>query len=539
MGTSMKHRFLWGLLIFAVVFAAELAFGIYVTVVKQFAHNDALSRVANAFYALYSRDPHLGMIGFDRNPLPSLLELGPLLFWPYIPEMATAGLASNIVTAVFAAGAAVLLFQHARKSLEHTGLSLTLVGLYTFHPFIFVYGANGMSEAMFFFFIMWIVIMFVKWLKEDHSIYPIGIGLALAAAFWIRYESVAFGVGLALAVMAVMLEHKVRNSDLSLPDPVPERVRKLEATLIVMITPVIFSGMAWIILNAVIMGDPLYFFRSGYSNLAFSGNITEEFRRQLETPLGALWIVLRKSFFFGLPLAVILLIRLLNGRWRRWDTLALLAFCVSIPAMQFVMLLNGSSFGWLRFFVYPFVIAVAWIPYELSMLGRERYFYPAAAALCLSILMSALVVLDMNNREFSPDEYELFHIRESDTYRDVSIAREVAAYTNDLVRKAAPGKEPLFLTDSHRAYAVLLNSHFPRQWVITNDRDFADILEDPYAYGVDYILVNKKIEATLQVIHGTYPELFDHGTFWTELEKDFYGEWKLYRVTGSTTALPS
>ena len=26
---------------------------------------------------------------------------------------------------------------------------------------------------------------------------------------------------------------------------------------------------------------------------------------------------------------------------------------------------EGASFGWLRFFVYPLLIAVAWLPFEL------------------------------------------------------------------------------------------------------------------------------------------------------------------------------
>ena len=33
---------------------------------------DALSRVANGYYTLFSRDPHLAAVGFVWNPLPSL-----------------------------------------------------------------------------------------------------------------------------------------------------------------------------------------------------------------------------------------------------------------------------------------------------------------------------------------------------------------------------------------------------------------------------------------------------------------------------------
>lgn len=538
MRSGRKPSLIWGISIFLIVFAAELGFGTYLSVVRSFVYYDAVSRVANAFYVLYSRDPHLGAIGFVWNPLPSLLELLPLLLWPLIPAVAAAGLASNILTALFAAGTSVMLFQFCRRNTESLGLSLLLVAGYTLNPFVFLYGANGMSEAMFAFFIVWLVVSFLNWIKEGHSNDTILMGMALAAAFWVRYEAVALGVGLALAVFAVMYERKFMLSRYhgNLPGRPAETMFKIESTLIVMLTPAVVSGLAWILLNAIIMGDPLYFFRSGYSNLAFSGNITDEFLRLIETPAGVLWIVLRKSAFFALPLLGILGIRLATGRWRRWDTLALLLLCGSIPAMQYAMLLNQSSFGWLRFFVYPFIIAVAWIPYELSQLRTDRLYRPAAALLCLSVFLASFVILDMRNQALSPDEYEVFHIDESGTHKDLKIAREVSHYVNDLIREAGPGEKPLILTDAYSAYSVLLNSRYPKQWVITNDRDFMEILEDPYAHGVDYVLVSKKIGAVLQIIHETYPELFEKGTYWAELAADFEGEWRLFRVTGSTAA---
>src|SRR5690606_5766592 len=94
-------------------------------------HSDAVSRVANAFYVLYSRDPHLGAIGFVWNPLPSLLELLPLLAYPIIPAIATAGLAANLLTALFAAGTSLMLFSFCRKSTGSLTISLILTLSYS------------------------------------------------------------------------------------------------------------------------------------------------------------------------------------------------------------------------------------------------------------------------------------------------------------------------------------------------------------------------------------------------------------------------
>ncbi|WP_415635168.1 hypothetical protein, partial [Propionibacterium acidifaciens] len=46
---------------------------------------DAMSRVANGYYVLFSRDPHLAAIGFVWNPLPSLAAIPLLLATPLWP----------------------------------------------------------------------------------------------------------------------------------------------------------------------------------------------------------------------------------------------------------------------------------------------------------------------------------------------------------------------------------------------------------------------------------------------------------------------
>ncbi len=76
----MTKRSILPWVIFLFIFAGEFALGFYISYVKGYMHTDALSRVANAFYVLYSRDPHLGAIGFIWNPLPSLMEMVLLIF---------------------------------------------------------------------------------------------------------------------------------------------------------------------------------------------------------------------------------------------------------------------------------------------------------------------------------------------------------------------------------------------------------------------------------------------------------------------------
>ncbi|KPV57748.1 hypothetical protein QJ48_20315, partial [Paenibacillus sp. A3] len=113
----------WGLFLF--IFSLEFAAGYYVSHVIGYVHSDAMSRVANAFYVLYSRDPHLAAIGFVWNPLPSLVELLFLLPYHWLPELASSALAGVLMSSVFAGMTAVLL---ARAGIDF-GLSRTFAVL--------------------------------------------------------------------------------------------------------------------------------------------------------------------------------------------------------------------------------------------------------------------------------------------------------------------------------------------------------------------------------------------------------------------------
>ena len=69
---------------------------------------DAMSRVGNACYVLFSRDPHLPAIGFVWNPLPSLVLLPILPLKSVAPWLVTHGFAGAIQSALLMAGTVAL-----------------------------------------------------------------------------------------------------------------------------------------------------------------------------------------------------------------------------------------------------------------------------------------------------------------------------------------------------------------------------------------------------------------------------------------------
>ena len=72
-----------GGLVFLISFAIYFAISMLLDFKYLAFEGDAVSRLANAFYVLHSRDQHFAAIGFVWNPLSSLLDLPFLLFNSY------------------------------------------------------------------------------------------------------------------------------------------------------------------------------------------------------------------------------------------------------------------------------------------------------------------------------------------------------------------------------------------------------------------------------------------------------------------------
>ena len=67
---------------------------------------DAFSRMANGFYILYSRDPHLAAVGFVWEPLQSIADMVFLLGNHLWPALSHDDMAGSLVSALAMAGAA-------------------------------------------------------------------------------------------------------------------------------------------------------------------------------------------------------------------------------------------------------------------------------------------------------------------------------------------------------------------------------------------------------------------------------------------------
>jgi hypothetical protein len=224
------------------------------------------------------------------------------------------------------------------------------------------------------------------------------------------------------------------------------------------------------------------------------------------------------------PLLVVLLLAaaVLAVRARSLPAVAAPVVLGAVSAFNALVLLMGSSFGWLRFqiTVIPLTALLAGtvIALGLQEAGRRGRRTPQGdgtasatgstvrgrrnAAVVGTVLVAAAVAVSipvqlntLTNTEsgLAREESPMLHsaispdLATDEERRSLLIfqtERQIAAYIDNL----DPG-DGAVLTDTAYAYSVVMASTRPRQFVITSDLDFAGAVADPTGHGVKYLLV--------------------------------------------------
>jgi len=244
--------------VFAVATACYLAAGAFLAIGHNLLEGDAVSRVGNAYWVLYSRDPHLAAIGFVWNPLPSLAMLPVLLFKSVWPDLARIGFASNIVSAPFMAG---MVYQ-ANRFLRESGVPgrarLLLTVLLAAHPLILYHGANGLSEAPALFFLVFAIRYLARWLRAGELSGLVVAGIGLGTAYLVRYEA---AVAAAAAFAVVAMVSFARDSR-----GLRARVTTAFCDLVIAASPFALTFAYWTAVSWIITGQPFGQFQSVYGN---------------------------------------------------------------------------------------------------------------------------------------------------------------------------------------------------------------------------------------------------------------------------------
>lgn len=488
--------------------AAYTVFGLGIIV------GDAWSRVGNAFYVLFSRDPHLAAIGFVWNPLPSLLMLPLLPLKAVWPELVTYGFAANVLSAIFMAASVMQVRGVMCDIGVARSLRIVLTILFAVQPMILLYAANGTSEAMFLFFLLVTARYLMRWLDSRRVTSLAVAGLGLALAYWTRYEAVAA----ALAVVALVAAWGFLTTSGSRKD----RTVTGLADGIVVGLPFTAAFALWALASWVIVGSPFETFTSIYGNssqVSLASGWLRESTGQGTDSAGA--YVLDQVIGLAPHLVALLAMASALALWRRDPKiLAVVAVMGGVLLFGAWAFLTGRSFGWLRFYIalIPLVVLLGGVTVSTQRAGRSPIAVAripdwarrwggfgarvvvAAWVILLLVAGSAASLRTMLDPHLGREEAYTMHgwllgaDRQSTLPDQTHVAGgAVARYLDGLSHP-----DGSVLVDVATGFPIVLQSDRPSQFVITPDRDFPASLNDPRAFGIRYLVV--RVDSQLDAV---------------------------------------
>jgi len=492
---------------------------------------DAVARTAAAFSVFFSRDPHLANLGFAWNPLPAVLQL------PLVAVLRLLGgdvlLAGPLQSSLAGALLLVVLNAWVRLYPIPRALRWAMVGLLGVNPMIALYAANGMSEAVFFLLTSLAVIGFLRWAEIGSVRGFILLTGATMLVLQTRFEALPLTAAFALCFAPVMFP-LARFLGLEV------RADRIEAHLVTYLAAAAYSFGLWVFFNWIIVGDPLYFLRGAYSNAAqtalVAGPAVGCYTRGEPAWLNALLFTGDRLVALSPALPIVALATAIYATLRRnIVVLCTLVIFGSVPIFHFMLLLQGSSYGWLRFFAIG-IVATFILVVQTARLA-PWLVKGKIGAFGWPLLLGMLLVSDiaswvaMNRPDMSCEEWVVVGRVMDETRSAPLYSLAVERGIDRLLSEIAPDGK--VLADSVLGFAMPLVASDPRRYVINSDRDFERILASPVG-AVRFVLVAKP-EGLGQIdrINQEYPELWESGGDWVRLVADFgesRGLWRLYEV---------
>jgi 4-amino-4-deoxy-L-arabinose transferase-like glycosyltransferase len=541
--------------VYVVAFAVYSAVGYWLQVRHGFVLGDSLSRVSAAQAVLFSRDPHLAAIGFIFTPLSAMMQIPEIALSPLWPDIAGRAFSGTLMSASFMAGAVVQILGMGtdRGVARPYALFVTLV--FALNPMILFYGANGMSEAPFIFFISWATRRLILWMLDDdvHHLVTAG-GIAMGLAYLTRYDAVA-----CIAAAGVLVGTTTYLRARAAP-----RARRAVLDFLMVSGPGLLAFFGWAAISWLITGEAFAQFTSQYGNaaiLAQSGQSKPAFGDGLQ--FAAICMALLAPALIPIGLCVV------SRRWRcpSWSViLPPVAVYGAALGFQSLSYASGSTFPFLRFYIVaiPLTACLAMLcaPDTSIVVAKRRGRYapepippqrpvrlrswlvPSAVAVMLAMSLP-ITLWGMGQPNYAPQEYALgavvFPRPDSVSDRAATERRIVATFSTE--RQIARHLDDLQLpngsvmVDTEYGFAILAASQRPKVFVVPSDLDFVTDLNEPARNGIKYLLaVPPAGRGKVDALNRRYPTLYDTGADIATLELEIPNDgenqpnWRLYRV---------
>ena len=473
---------------------------------------DAQSRAASASYVLFSRDPKLAAIGFVWVPLPTLAMLPFVAMRSIWEPFVTQGFAAITVSALAMAGSAVQLLRMFEEQRVRRAVRWPLVILFAINPIIVIFGANGMTEALYIFVMLSATRYLCRWTQHRATGDLTLVGICLAAAYLTRYESAAATFAI-MAVVAFLSWRTGRGM---------ARRAWSAATDAVLVGFIPLSAMvSFALVSWAIVGSPAEHFTSIYGNdtqtsialreeASTSGLRVEQLIRQVMVMAPALLLVL------GLVIVI--------GAWRRSPLTGVAVLVLGVPvaatSLTSVLGITQSNF---RFIITTLPLAILFAgaacvdPLDEPPGGhrgaartrRRRALDIVAVGAIAVCTVTALVCVPVNS-ENATLNFGVLGIIGGDRNVETNAWTQWDGVARIVRRLDAPRGSVLI--DTFTGFGAVMRSSHPDQYVITSDDDFGAAVRDPLRFGVRYLVVPEPVDlAAVDALNRAYPHLYKTG----------------------------
>lgn len=462
--------------------------GQHVVVQLHLVNFDSLSRLAHAYFVWYNDPAKLAAIGFVWPPLQTLV----LLPFAAIVPLATSLAAMPAASAVFMAGTMTVINFALRACEVPWFARYPLLLAFGLNPMIVYYGANGMAEAVYLYFLSFGIYFLIRWAQHEqtHLLAFVGIGMAFGALS--RYELVPFAMVIGAGIAFVVLAGTPRG----------ERARALESSLILYLAPVVYFGMAWLFFNWLILGNPLYFLTFGATTADVSTSQIDQTVPSDQFGMATLAVYLVKLNYALLPLMIVVVPALLfTAVVRRSPMAAVLAALVGTNAMvTFLLYTHGPDTNLLQMRYnmrgMPIsMLGVAWLYY----VWKPRVIRAGICLGALAVLLLSYPVTWRTMQSYAYQYEESSFVRALQTGRDQEGTVAISGYPigiedeqrmADHVKALPP--DAVTLTDDAQSLGVMLLSGEPNRIfdrIDHGDDIWTAALENPWGR-IDYLLVS-------------------------------------------------
>lgn len=516
-----------------------VAGGLWAALHQHAHHGDALARTYAAVQVVDGYEPKLANLGLVWPVLPTLLQL-PIA--AIAPGLAANGAVGPIISGIAFGACVMLLNRILRYYVDRDGVRRLMLALFFANPLILQLTTSGLSEMVFVSFLLlgW---WGIEVATRDHDRVLTGTliaALGAGGAFSSRYEGGVFGLALLASLVGLLVVPAWKGGQLRRAFPA------IEASAVIFLTCFGYVVALFFFFNYTIMGDLFYFANGPGSNAKWMQDFFLNDRMiasMVGDPAAAVAYAARGSWFvfaataITLPVAAWFILRVRDVR-----LFFLLAIVLATPAQQALLIFQGQSPAWRRFYIAGAFFGIILIAY-LARLVLERSpqsFKRTVTAGSLALILASTSVAwqSIDDRRIADDFWDgyiarAFTMGQSNTFTNTDDARRMAERIIAPILDAHPNL--LILVDDLTATLIILFSGHPENFVVPNVHQFEEFLGNPVG-NVQYILVSDS--ATRNLILDAYPYLITEGAPFATLVATYREEtnarttWYLFEVDG-------